>query len=124
MTDSDETVLRGLPGDNPLGFLAALGVQIALDAQGHDHRMRWSDEPIPYPVLSPSADLVLIAASVRAVAARWLEGPALDQAVEPKLKAAATGDPPVPRALPQCRRIGFSRIVPGGRGQPGQRRQG
>lgn len=86
MTDSDETVLRGLPGDNPLGFLAALGVQTVLDTQGYGHRMRWTDEPIPHPVLSPSADLALVAAEARAVAARWLDGPALDQAVEPKLK--------------------------------------
>ena len=105
MTDSDETVLRGLPGDNPLGFLAALGVQIALDAQGHDHRMRWSDEPIPYPVLSPSADLVLIAAAARAVAARWLEGPALDQAVEPKLKLRPQE---IRQYLERCRNVGAS----------------
>jgi hypothetical protein len=79
-------VLRGLPGDNPMGFLAALGVQVALTEHDDHHRLHWSDEPIPHAVVSPRRDLVEIAEAVQAVAADWLEGPALDEAVDPTLK--------------------------------------
>ena len=86
MTDLEGTVLRGLPGDNPLGFLAALGVQVALDDQGGHHRLHWTDDPIPRPVMSPALDFQHVANAVLAVASAWLDGPALDKAIEPKLK--------------------------------------
>ena len=86
MTDLEGTVLRGLPGDNPLGFLAALGVQVALDDQGGHHRLHWTDDPIPRPVVSPALDLQNVANAALAVASAWLDGPALDKAIEPKLK--------------------------------------
>lgn len=86
MTDSEGTVLRGLPGDNPLGFLAALGVQVALDDQGGHHKLHWTDDPIPRPVVSPALDLQNVANAALAVASAWLDGPALDKAIEPKLK--------------------------------------
>ncbi|MCY3849254.1 MAG: hypothetical protein OXF75_00450 [Acidimicrobiaceae bacterium] len=86
MTDSDGTLLSGLPGNNPLGFLAALGVQTALDTQGRKCAMYWTDQPIPQPVLEPAVDLAEIAEAVLVVAARWLDGPALDETIDPKLK--------------------------------------
>ncbi len=86
MTGSDVTLLRGLPGDNPLGFLAALGAQVALAEQGHDLRLHWTDDPIPRPVLSPACGLDKVARAVRAVAAAWLDGPALNEAINPRLK--------------------------------------
>ena len=86
MTDTNGIVLRGLPGDNPMGFLAALGVQAALAERDDHHRLHWSDEPIPRAVVSPKRDLAEIAEAVKAVAAAWLEGPALDEAVDPTLK--------------------------------------
>ena len=86
MTDLQGTVLRGLPGDNPLGFLAALGAQVALEHQGLDYRLHWTDSPIPHPVVSPSLDLDAIAMATLAVAREWLAGPALDEAINPKLK--------------------------------------
>ena len=86
MTDLEGTVLRGLPGDNPLGFLAALGAQVALEHQGLDYRLHWTDSPIPHPVVSPSLDLDAIAMATLAVAREWLAGPALDEAINPKLK--------------------------------------
>lgn len=86
MNDSNGIVLRGLPGDNPMGFLAALGVQAALAEHDDHHRLHWSDEPIPRAVVSPKQDLAEIAEAVQAVAAAWLEGPALDEAVDPTLK--------------------------------------
>ena len=86
MTDPEGTVLRGLPGDNPLGFLAALGVQVALDDQGGHHRLHWTDDPIPRPVVSPALDYQDVANAALAVGSAWLDGPALDEAIEPKLK--------------------------------------
>jgi len=38
---SDELVLRGLDGTNPLGYLAALGVLRVLSERGHDARLGW-----------------------------------------------------------------------------------
>ena len=86
MTSSDVARLPGLPGDNPLGFLAALGVQAVLDDQNADHRLRWTDDPIPHPVLSPARSPDEIARAVRVVAKAWLDGPALSEALDSKLK--------------------------------------
>ena len=86
MTSSDVTRLPGLPGDNPLGFLAALGVQEALDDQNAGHRLHWTDDPIPQPVLNPARNPDEIAQAVRAIAKTWLDGPALSEALDSKLK--------------------------------------
>ena len=86
MTDPEGTVLRGLPGDNPLGFLAALGAQIVLSECDCDDRMHWTDDPIPYPVVSSALSAKEIASAVLVVSETWLAGPALDEAINPKLK--------------------------------------
>ena len=86
MTSSDVTRLPGLPGDNPLGFFAALGVQVALADQSADHRLHWTDDPIPHPVLSPARGLNEIAQAACEVAMAWLDGPALDESIDPGLK--------------------------------------
>ena len=86
MTGSDVTLLPGLPGDDPLGFLAAMGVQVALADQGADPRLHWTDDPIPRPVLSPARDLEEVARAVCSMAREWLEGPALDESIHPGLK--------------------------------------
>ena len=87
MIDTDGTLLPGLPGDNPLGFLAALGAQTSLVEQGHECALGWTDQPIPHAVLAPSLSLGEIAEATLAVAETWLNGPALDQEViDPKLK--------------------------------------
>ncbi len=86
MTGSDGTLLPGLPGDNPLGFLAALGAQTALVAKGHESALGWTDEPIPHAVLTPSLSFDEIAGAALAIAAKWLDGPALEEAIDAKLK--------------------------------------
>ena len=86
MTDFDGTVLRGLPGDNPLGLLAALGAQVALTERGDEIRLHWTEEPIPHPVLSPAPSVEGVASAALAVAASWLDGPALDESTDPRLK--------------------------------------
>ena len=86
MTDTDGTILLGLPGDNPLGFLAALGVQAALAERDPDNNLHWTDDPIPHPVVSPARGFEEIANAVLTVFERWLDGPSLDEALDPKLK--------------------------------------
>ncbi len=94
MTDALAAVLRGLPGDNPMGLLAALGVQAAMAERGDDCELHWTDEPIPHAVVSPRRDLAEIAAAVRMLAETWLmgweqdgvRGGALDQTVDLSLK--------------------------------------
>ncbi len=88
---ADMTLLSGLPGDNPLGFMAALGVQVALANQNVDHQMYWTDEPIPHPVLSPAQNLDEISRSVLDVTATWLDGPALSKSIDPGLKLKSDG---------------------------------
>jgi len=48
---SDEIVLRGLDGTNPLGYLAALGVLRVLSERGHDARLGWRLRDAWRPVL-------------------------------------------------------------------------
>lgn len=84
--DDNGTVLQGLPGDNPLGFLAALGVQVALAAQDGKHTLHWTDRPIPHPVLHPAVELQIIAQAVLTIVRQWLDSPALGETVDPKLK--------------------------------------
>lgn len=86
MTSSDPMPLPGLPGDNPLGFLAALGVQVALVDKSADHRLHWTNDPIPHPVLSPERGLDEIAQAVKSAANAWLDGPALAKWIDPELK--------------------------------------
>lgn len=86
MTSSAVTLLPGLPGDNPLGFLAALGAQVALAEQVCDDRLHWTDDPIPCPVVSPARALKEIAHAALVVSESWLDGLALDESIDPKLK--------------------------------------
>lgn len=88
MTNADGMPLRGLPGDNPLGFFAALGVLVALREASDDERLHWTNGPIPYPVVTPAIDLEVIAQAVLDVAKAWLVGPALEKSLDPKLKFA------------------------------------
>ncbi len=108
MIDLDGTLLSGLPGNNPLGFLAALGAQAALDEQGLECAIYWTDQPIPYPVLEPAASLEEIAVAVLAVASKWLEGPALDETVDPKLKLKSK---PIREYLARGRAAGTSGLL-------------
>ena len=89
MTRPNETILSGLPGINPLGFLAALGVQVALTEKGHDCALHWTDQPIPHPVLTPAIELEEIARCSIALAQDWLSGPALSTDLDEKLKLSA-----------------------------------
>jgi len=106
----DTLELTGLRGDNPLGFLAALGVMVSLRAANSDHRLYWTDGSIPVPVLSPARDVHEIADLTRAVADDWLQGPALDADVHPKLQIR----PPALREyLQSARQVGSQGVLAG-----------
>lgn len=81
-----KTELRGLDGSNPLGFLAALGVQAALDHARRPAALQWTDMPLPYPSLSGGVELKTVAEAAVDLAEHWLAGPALAKHVENKLK--------------------------------------
>lgn len=111
MTGSDVTLLPGLPGDNPLGFLAAMGVQVALADQGADPRLHWTDLPIPHPVLSPACGLEEVARAVFLVARDWLEGPALDNGLKADLKLSPREPDETRDYLSSCRDAGPSGLL-------------
>lgn len=79
------TALRGLPGDNPLGLLAALGAQAALSTDG-DYKLSWTEEPIPRALLMPSVSLEAIGDAALRVAAKWLNSRALARELDSTLK--------------------------------------
>ncbi len=78
--------LAGLPGDNPLGFLAALGAQVAANEVDAPVSLRWSDEPVPHAVLGGIGDGDAVAEAALTMASAWLDGPALAADLDPKLK--------------------------------------
>ncbi len=47
-----ETKLSGLAGSNPLGYLAAIGLQTTLDNEHHDSRLWWSDDVVPKAIIA------------------------------------------------------------------------
>ena len=54
---SEGTHLRGLEGNNPLAFLAALGVQVVFDHEEFQPRLWWSDDIIPHAIVDGSVDV-------------------------------------------------------------------
>ncbi len=81
-----EIELRGLPGTNPLGFMAALGAQVALAHAGESSTLHWTDTALPHAVLGTERDLDAIATDAMALARHWLQGVALGSDVDPKLQ--------------------------------------
>ena len=84
-----EIELRGLVGSNPLGFLAALGAQVALEHADQPTEMRWTDAALPCPSLSGGLELEVIAGAVLRLAEDWLTGPVFAQGVDNKLKLSS-----------------------------------
>lgn len=65
------THLTGLGGANPLGFLAALGVQEIFAKDESQPRLWWSDDITPYAILGGGIRLERIAAKASEVFANW-----------------------------------------------------
>ena len=77
----NQTRLTGLEGTNPLGFLAALGVQVAFASEARQPRLWWSDDIIPHAVVDGEFDLEQIADRSIKAFALWKAS----HAVNPKL---------------------------------------
>ena len=63
------THLTGLRGTNPLGFLAALGTQVAFASEREQPRLWWTDDVVPHAVVD--FDMERIVEQAMEVFARW-----------------------------------------------------
>ncbi len=73
-----ELELPGLTGTNPLGFMAALGVQVAFENTTSRALIRWTDDVVPKPTVTVDLDLDGIICRVLEVVSQWRTEPALD----------------------------------------------
>lgn len=72
------TQLAGLEGANPLGFLAALGVQAAFAGEDEQPRLWWSDDLTPRAVVDDRFGVERIVDQALSIAARLERSPALN----------------------------------------------
>ena len=67
----NRTRLAGIEGTNPLGFLAALGAQVAFAGEDEQPRLWWSDDVTPRAVVDVEFTAERIADQALRVVARW-----------------------------------------------------
>ena len=72
------THLTGLEGTNPLGFLAALGVQVLFDFEEQQPRLWWTNDVIPHAVVDPEFEVDRLVEQSFRVFPHWVESPALN----------------------------------------------
>ena len=82
---SNPVELHGLQGNNPFDFLAALGVQAAFEHEQEQPLLWWSDDVVPYPIVSPEFQIDRIAHHAQSRLRSWIQGtnlvpPAKDRA--------------------------------------------
>ena len=70
------THLTGLEGTNPLGFLAALGIQVAFVTKPTQPKLWWSDDVIPHAVTDHTVDSIV--EQVLAVLPLWKDSPSVN----------------------------------------------
>ena len=70
--------LTGLEGTNPLGFLAALGVQVAFASDPEQPRLWWSEDIVPHAVVDRAFSIERIADQAMTVFAQWENSPAVN----------------------------------------------
>ncbi len=70
------THLPGLEGTNPLGFLAALGVQVVLATGKEQPKLWWSDDIAPHAIVDEELTVDLIVDRALDAFAYWKDGPA------------------------------------------------
>lgn len=75
---TDGTRLTGLEGTNPLGFLAALGVQVLFEHDEHQPMLWWSDDVVPHAIVSEDFSVDHIMNTAMRAFSQWLESPALN----------------------------------------------
>ena len=74
----DGVHLTGLEGTNPLGYLAALGVQVAFASETTQPRLWWTDDVTPHAVVDAGFDTERIATRVMDVLAQWWSSKAMN----------------------------------------------
>lgn len=73
------TRLTGLKGTNPLGFLAALGVQTLFEHEEESPRLWWTDDIIPHAVVDDRFDMErIIDCAINRSFPAWRTSPALN----------------------------------------------
>lgn len=87
----NETNLTGLEGTNPLGFLAALGVQVAFASESEPPSLWWSDEITPHAVVDGDFTVERIADQALEVFRKWKSSPAANPR-QPDDSAMTKGD--------------------------------
>ncbi len=81
---TDGTHLTGLEGTNPLGFLAALGVQVLFEHDEHQPMLWWTDSAIPHAVTSPEFDVDALVDQALQIFTLWAESSALSPGLNTK----------------------------------------
>lgn len=82
MTETYEgTHLPGLDGTNPLGFFAALGVQVLFAGEPDQPKLWWSNDVIPHAIISESCSVEKIVDQAMAVFPKWVDSPTLSPTV-------------------------------------------
>ena len=77
------THLTGLEGTNPLGFFAALGIQVAFEGTSGVPCLWWSDDVVPHAVVDDTYSVEGIADRAMEIFPSWLESPAIVTGLEP-----------------------------------------
>ena len=85
------TRLAGLEGTNPLGFLAALGLQMAFESESRQPRLRWSGDITPRALVDDDLSVDQLAEEALRACRAWAASPALTP-VNPDGKALKKGD--------------------------------
>lgn len=70
--------LTGLEGTNPLGFLAALGVQVAFVDEPEQPRLWWSGDIVPRAVVDGDFSIDRVVEQAMNVFNQWTDSPALN----------------------------------------------
>ncbi len=73
----NDTHLPGLEGTNPLGFLAALGVQAAFVSEAAQPRLWWSEDVVPHAVVDGDFTIDRIVDRALGAFAAWANSPAM-----------------------------------------------
>ncbi len=71
------THLTGLAGTNPLGFFAALGVQVLFADEPHQPKLWWSNDVIPHAIVDKDFSVETIIQQALAVCPKWAKSPAI-----------------------------------------------
>lgn len=69
-----DTHLKGLAGTNPLGFLAAVGIQVAFESEERRPRIWWSDDTVPHAVTDGDFTADAIAEAATRTLSLWKGG--------------------------------------------------